>query len=66
MARDFAKQKRAGNLIWRFAFLMAAIGSSCKAESRCPLVLDVKPFTSRNENRLATLGPVHTNRTFPW
>ena len=55
MVSDFAKQNRAGNLIWQFAFLMAAIGGNCKAESHCPLLLDVKPFTSHNENRLSTL-----------
>ena len=53
MVSAFAKQSRARNLIRQFAFLMAAIG--CKAESRCPLLLEVKPFTSNNENRLATL-----------
>ena len=52
---DFAKQNNAGNLIWQFAFLIAAMGSSGKAEPSCPLLLDVKPFTSHNENRLATL-----------
>ena len=49
----FAKQNSACNLIWQVVFFMAAIG--CKAESRCPLLLDAKPFTSHNENRLATL-----------
>src|ERR1700693_3855949 len=39
---------------------MAAIGNNCKAESHCPLLLDVKPFTSHNENRLATL--IHFGR----
>jgi hypothetical protein len=39
---------------------MAAIGGNCKAEPRCPLLLDVKPFTSHNENRLATL--IHFGR----
>lgn len=57
---DIAKQNRAGKLIWPFAFLVAAIGSNCKAESRCPLLLDVKPFTSYNESRLATL--IHFGR----
>ncbi len=55
MASEFAKPNRAGALIWQVAFLIAAMGSICKAESRCPLLLSVKPFTSYNENRLATL-----------
>ena len=60
MVSDFAKQNRAGNLVWQVAFLMAAIGGNCKGESHCPLLLDVKPFTSHNQNRLATL--IHFGR----
>jgi hypothetical protein len=54
------KHNRSGNRIWQFAVLMAAIGSNCKAESHCPLLLDAKPFTSHNENRLTTL--IHFGR----
>ena len=60
MVSDFAKQNRAGNRIRQFAFLMAALGSRCKAESHCPLLIDVKPFTSHHENRLTTL--IHFGR----